>query len=239
MRTTFPPTGKAAALLVCACAGLGLAACNTTGPAPSAPTASTESRHPIEVSLERMRLPIAASSGRFEGAQRDALALFLDRAGAQRGDRVSLLTAGDPAANALSSQVSADLERRGLRVSASPGAPSGGAAVEVIVERYEAHAVDCPDWSKAPGGDPSNRVDSNFGCASQAELAAMVVDAHDLIVGREPGPQTGLPGSHPTELYRLGHTPALGATAPPSASGGGGSGSGAGAGGGGAPQGGM
>jgi pilus assembly protein CpaD len=71
-----------------------------------------------------------------------------------------------------------------------PGAPlTAGAlpqgAVRVIVSRARATVPNCPNWSVPAQPNYNNRSMSNFACAVNSNLAAMVANPEDLIHGRE------------------------------------------------------
>ena len=59
--------------------------------------------------------------------------------------------------------------------------------VRVIVSRNEAYVPNCPDWSKPSQPNFDGSQDSNFGCATNSNLAAMIANPEDLIRGREVG----------------------------------------------------
>ena len=72
----------------------------------------------------------------------------------------------------------------------APGAPiTTGAlnpgAVRVIVSRTRASVPNCPNWSLPAQPNDQNRTMSNFGCAVNSNLAAMVANPQDLVHGRE------------------------------------------------------
>lgn len=72
----------------------------------------------------------------------------------------------------------------------SQGAPiTAGAVVpgtvRVVVSRVQASVPDCPDWQRPSQPNYNNRTMSNFGCAVNSNLAAMVADPQDLVHGRE------------------------------------------------------
>jgi len=74
----------------------------------------------------------------------------------------------------------------------TPGAPMTAGAVQpdalrVIVSRNRAEVPNCPNWSVASQPNFENRTMSNFGCAVNGNLAAMVANPEDLIHGREGG----------------------------------------------------
>ena len=52
-----------------------------------------------------------------------------------------------------------------------------------VVANGAASVPNCPDWS-SQRADSAALTDSNYGCATNANLAAMVADPNDLIHGR-------------------------------------------------------
>jgi len=74
---------------------------------------------------------------------------------------------------------------RGARVIA--GTARGPARIVVI--RATANVPGCPDWRRGSYPELSGSTTSNFGCAVNANFAAMVADPNDLVIGRtaEPG----------------------------------------------------
>lgn len=65
----------------------------------------------------------------------------------------------------------------------TPGAIAPG-AVRVIVSRSKAEVPGCPDWSRDSASEFSAAAMSNYGCASNSNLAAMVANPEDLILGQ-------------------------------------------------------
>jgi pilus assembly protein CpaD len=61
----------------------------------------------------------------------------------------------------------------------------GPGMVRVIVSRTRASVPNCPNWSVPSQPNSQNRTMSNFGCAVNANLAAMIADPQDLVHGRE------------------------------------------------------
>ena len=71
-----------------------------------------------------------------------------------------------------------------------PGAPVTAGAIQpgsvrVVVSRRRASVPGCPNWSVPSQPNYENRSMSNFGCAVNSSMAAMVADPVDLIHGRE------------------------------------------------------
>jgi pilus assembly protein CpaD len=66
--------------------------------------------------------------------------------------------------------------------------------VRVVVSRTRASVPGCPNWSRPSNPNYSNELMSNFGCAVNGNLAAMVANPGDLVSGREaraPMPRVG------------------------------------------------
>ena len=61
--------------------------------------------------------------------------------------------------------------------------PAG--TVRVVVGRTRAEVPGCPNWSVPSQPNMENRTMSNFGCAVNSNLAAMVANPEDLFHGRE------------------------------------------------------
>ena len=80
----------------------------------------------------------------------------------------------------------------------------GDGTMTVIVGRFVVTPPKCPDWTKPAGPDPSNRVGSNFGCASTSNLGLMLADPGDLVRGRPKGPGDGVAASRLVRKYRDG-----------------------------------
>lgn len=62
------------------------------------------------------------------------------------------------------------------------------ASVRVVLSRTTAEVPGCPNWSRRSDTDFANRASSNYGCAVNGNLAAMIADPNDLIRGRSAGP---------------------------------------------------
>lgn len=120
------------------------------------------------------------------------------------GDRVFV---DDPSANpAVRSAVEAVAGRYGLTL--AEGAPvtegyvdSGNA--RIVVARSKASVPGCPDWSARSDFNPNNGLTSNYGCATNANLAAMVANPEDLVHGAEStGETTVMTASKAIDAYR-------------------------------------
>jgi pilus assembly protein CpaD len=102
------------------------------------------------------------------------------------GDRVAIDAASSNLAAARSA-VRHEVARYGVLLSetapATP-APVTPGTLRIVVSRMRAYVPGCPDHSKIATIDFESNTDSNFGCAVNSNLAAMVANPEDLIHGQ-------------------------------------------------------
>lgn len=110
------------------------------------------------------------------------------------GDRISL---DAPYVDANSRRdVAAVAASYGLLLSDGAPITAGMVApgsVRVIVSRMMASVPGCPNWNDVPF-NASTATSSNYGCATNSNLAAMVADPSDLVLGQS-GPGVGDPAA--------------------------------------------
>ena len=119
-------------------------------------------------------------------SERERLAEWFETMQLRYGDRISVDQGNgynDPAARQDVADVAAEY---GLLL--SDGAPiSTGmvqpGSVRVIVSRSTASVPGCPIWEDELVGAPE-RTSTNYGCATNSNLAAMVADPNDLVLGQ-------------------------------------------------------
>lgn len=96
--------------------------------------------------------------------------------------------------------------RYGMLVSNGAPVTSGDIApgtVRVVVSRTRASVPGCPNWSVPSQPNIENASMSNYGCAVNANLAAMVANPEDLVHGREgSGVGDALTASKAVDTYR-------------------------------------
>lgn len=144
-----------------------------------------ESVHQPMVDRADYVLDLTAAGDRLAPGERQRLVGWLTGLRLGYGDRVSI---DDPAGSAPAAhdEVASVLARFGLLlapqgpVSTVPLAPG---AVRVIVSRMTASVPGCPDWSRDSSVDYEQHTSSNYGCATNVNLAAMVASPQDLIRG--------------------------------------------------------
>jgi pilus assembly protein CpaD len=98
------------------------------------------------------------------------------------GDRVYV--EGDPYSSGGRNQVAQVAADYGLLL--NEGAPITEGALQpgqlrVIVSRSEASVPGCPNWERTSGPGATS---ANFGCAVNSNLAAMIADPGDLVLGQ-------------------------------------------------------
>jgi pilus assembly protein CpaD len=132
----------------------------------------------------------AADSGSLDPAELQRVAGWLGSLRLDYGDRVYV---DDPANGGARAQVAAEAARYGILLS-DPAPVTAGAIqpgmVRVIVSRMKASVPGCPNYSRMGGTEFAASTSSNFGCATNANLAAMVASPEDLVRGQPGAPTT-------------------------------------------------
>ncbi len=84
----------------------------------------------------------------------------------------------------------------------TPGYVAAGGA-RIVVTRAKASVPGCPDWTAKSDFSMSNRTTSNFGCATNSNLAAMVADKEHLVKGASgTGETVVMSGNKAIDSYR-------------------------------------
>lgn len=122
------------------------------------------------------------------------------------GDRVSVDSSSAGDTRAARDAVAALAARYGLLLDETAPVTSGEIApgnVRVVVSRVTASVPNCPDWSRASQPDMTGHASSNYGCATNSNLAAMIANPEDLISGRSGSPVSStLASSKAVKTYR-------------------------------------
>ena len=168
-------------------ATIALGACATSGNyAGVAPNRSIYSENQPVVQRTEYVIDLNAAGSGLAAGERDRLDAWFGSLGLGYGDRVWVEEGYSGQARQDVARVAADY---GLLL--SDGAPvTAGAvasdAVRVIVSRSTAHVPNCPNWD--PVGPSA--TSPGYGCAVNSNLAAMIADPTDLVLGQE-GSGTG------------------------------------------------
>jgi pilus assembly protein CpaD len=184
----------------------------TLGACGGATNRGLESVHQPVVGRADFALDLAAGDGGLADGEVQRLDGWLRTVRVGFGDRIAIDESGGrmPAA---AGEVAGVVARYGLLladeapVTAAPVAPG---TVRVVISRMRAEVPGCSDWSRDLANEFEGNTHSNFGCAINTNLAAMVANPSDLVRGAD-GAVTSDPASafKAIENYRKG--PATGA----------------------------
>ncbi|AXB76206.1 pilus assembly protein CpaD [Novosphingobium sp. P6W] len=205
---TFAPAG----LILAPMLALALAGC---GGIPS--NRSMESVHQPVVERTDYTLDLTTGGGNGSGlayGEQGRLAGWFDAMGLKHGDRVYI---DDPAASpATRGAVEAVASRYGIFLSDETPQSAGYVApgtARVFVTRFKATVAGCPDWSANSDANPTNGLSTNYGCATNANMAAMVANPEDLIHGaRDTGTTVVMTSNKAIDAYRNAPTTGQGST---------------------------
>lgn len=205
-------SSRLTSLLLGVSAAATLGACQSM-PDAAPPVASHMDRHPISVEQapQRLEIPVAAEMNAQSRADIDRFASGYLR----YGHGALVLSTPSGAANAESASTMAHqtrmaLTEAGVPYSAIAGSSydaSGAANSPIILSftRYEASAPECaPLYSQDLAHQSNNQPWESFGCATQANLAAMVEDPRDLVQPRDMTARDSGRRDEVMEAYRSG-----------------------------------
>lgn len=120
------------------------------------------------------------------GSEQKRLSEWMNALGLGYGDRVSL-DFGSSGNNILAQQNVSDLAAgRGLLLQDQAPLTAGiipAGSVRVIVSRSTASVPSCPNWDTKTASNLNGGNHSNYGCAINSTLAAMIADPEDLVRG--------------------------------------------------------
>lgn len=194
-----------------------LGACASVPPPPDGPATPTAAdHHRIEVSqtLERLEVPISPGDIALSAASRAQLRSFAS--GYLRfGHGALVLSSPSGAANSDTASILANETRNalveaGVSYAAVTGASydasnAANAPIVVSFSRFEAQAPDCaPLWEQDLAHQSNNQPWASFGCATQANLAALVEDPADLLRPRAEDPRDSGRRDTVMDAYREG-----------------------------------
>lgn len=208
--------GMAAVLL-----GAGvLSGCNMTGSEYAGPTnyvaVQPSERYPIQVTQNTVKLEVPIHSGatRLSPDVRADVRSFLSQYTSSGSSRLTVVQHPNPRHGLSSTSTMGELQQ----LVTSAGIPSGAvvyahyppgyagreAPILMSFESYIAISPTCGDWSQNLAVTYENTPHPNFGCTSQANLAAMVADPRDLEQPRGETPLHGGRRDVVLENYRTG-----------------------------------
>lgn len=173
--------------------GLAAGACAPSGGQLSAVNnPSLYSVHQPIVQRTDFVIDLATSGDRISASEQGRLRAWLGSIGAAYGDRISVDEARGYESASVRHDIAAVAADYGLLL--ADGAPvlNGEVApgqVRVVASRATASVPGCPEWGEDQIA-PTVNTSSNYGCATNTNLASMIANPEDLIHGQE-GPVTG------------------------------------------------
>lgn len=147
---------------------------------------SLDSVHQPVVRNSIHHFDVATADGELPPREQGRLEGWLDAMGVRYGDRIAIEDTSVYGASQARATVRSMVERRGLLLSDQVPITTGTVQpghLRVIITRASAHVPGCPDWSSKFSVNPTNATSSNYGCATNSNLATMVADPNDLIKG--------------------------------------------------------
>lgn len=160
--------------------GLMVSACGTQN-------RGVESVHQPVVSRTDYVLDVSAGGGGLDPREAGRVEGWFESLRLGYGDRVSVDMGSDSYSSAARESVAGIAAKYGLLLSNSAPMTTGNVpagSVRVIVSRAKATVPGCPDWSRPSEPNFNSHNASNYGCAINSNLAAMVADPQDLVLGR-------------------------------------------------------
>jgi len=145
-----------------------------------------ESVHQPVVSRTDLAFDLDARSGPLSPGEAARLDGWFQTIRLGYGDRVAVDGSAGPSRAAA--EIGGVLARYGLLL--GDEAPVTGGAVtpgtvRVVVSRMRADVPGCPDWSRNVTTEFEGNSHSNFGCAANSNLAAMIANPADLVRGAQ------------------------------------------------------
>lgn len=145
-----------------------------------------DSVHQPVVQNNIFQFDVAVSNGELSPTEQGRLIGWFDAIGVRYGDRIAIDDPSDYGAGRAHDSVRDMVAKRGLLLSEGAPVTTGALApgyLRVTVTRASASVPGCPDWSSRSSINFNNATSSNYGCATNSNLAAMVADPNDLIKG--------------------------------------------------------
>jgi pilus assembly protein CpaD len=208
MKSRLPLLVLGLTALTTACAGV-------PKPDPGNPVATAADRHRATAVQAVQRLAISVEPGQaaLNGGDRAQLTAFANDY-LRYGHGALVLETPSGGANAdAASMLAADARRALVDAGVSYAAIAGstraangdGAPLLVSFSRFEAQAPDCaPLWEQDLAHQSNNQPWPSFGCATNANLAALVEDPSDLLHPRGEDPRDSGRRDTVMEAYRAG-----------------------------------
>ena len=148
---------------------------------------------------------LTTSGDRVPDAELDRLAAWFGSIDIGYGDRLTIDEPRGYESAGARQDVARIASRYGLLLADGAPVTEGNVPpgrIRVVASRSSAHVPDCPYWSDS-GVDSPVRTGTNYGCAINSNLAAMIADPDDLVRGRDnTGQGSATTAGRAVRLYR-------------------------------------
>jgi pilus assembly protein CpaD len=189
--------------LTVAVASVALAGCgaNSLG----TPNTSMYSVHQPVVERTNFAIDLSSNGDNLSSVDQSRLAEWFDALQLGYGDRVSVDYGQVYPSKAVVNSVSQLAADHGVLISDVAPVTAGQVAtgmVRVIVTRSKASVPTCPDFTTDHDRNYNASNHSNYGCATNSNLAAMIADPEDFVRGRESKKLDANSGKNAVNTYR-------------------------------------
>ena len=167
--------------------GLGACAGNSGGPLTATNNPSLYSVHQPVVQHTNFVLDLDASGDSLSASERARLIGWFEGIELRYGDQIFVDEPRDYPSPGARADVGRVLGEYGMLLRDGSPITNGTVApgtVRVIASRATASVPGCPNWDDSQLV-PSSNTSANYGCAVNANLAAMVADPNDLVRGQQ------------------------------------------------------
>lgn len=148
---------------------------------------SMDSVHQPVVEIRSFVYDADAGSGTLSPTELRRVRDWFDSMNVRYGDRVAVDDAEGNTPRAARDALAMLVAQRGMLLADHAPITTGTIApghMRIVLTRSTAQVPGCPDWGTRSAALSTNNTTSNYGCASNANLAAMVADATDLVRGQ-------------------------------------------------------
>jgi pilus assembly protein CpaD len=189
--------------LTVAVASVGLAGCaaNSLGTT----NTSMYSVHQPVVERTNYAIDLNSEGGSVSASEQARLGEWFDALQLGYGDRVSIDIGSGYASPATTELVANAAAERGVLIDGTVPVSAGEVApgmFRVIVARSKSSVPSCPDVTTDHDRNYNASNSSNYGCATNTNLAAMIADPEDLVRGRENKKLDNNSGARAVGTYR-------------------------------------
>ncbi|NJS38449.1 MAG: hypothetical protein HC783_04860 [Rhodobacteraceae bacterium] len=184
---------------------LPLAALAACGGGAASSNRSLESVHQPIVTTSIYSFDVATVGGELPPSEQGKLAGWFDAMGTAYGDRIAIEDPSMYGKSAATAQIRNMVAQRGMLVSDAVPVTSGAVAagnLRITLTRATARVDGCPNWATRSSSSDKNATSSNYGCATNANMAAMIADPNDLIKGAASSRSDPAAATKPIRVFR-------------------------------------